>query len=237
MLTTLRTTVPTARPIRRAGAWCLGGGLLGIAEGIVTLSWPHQVTEEWFRYPFNTFWFVVAELAYALQHALLVGGGVALLLLPTVRASRAARIATRVAVAGLALLTVTELSALWLYDQAMDSTLTTVITSLFTLPTLLIGIGFTVAGVALMRQRGASHTGARWLPAAVLAPGIYTFAVFIPAINASDFVGRLGIIGWMLLFAVLGYGLTRLEGRASEGSASAPLPSPVMQRSKGNEFG
>lgn len=218
MLTTPLTTVSATRRVRRAGAWCLGGGLLGIAGVLVTLAWPHQVSEEWFSYPFDAFWFVIAELAYAVQHALLVAGGVALLWLPTVRASRAARIATRVAVAGLVLLVLTELSALCLHDQPMDSSLTTVITSLFTLPTLLIGVGFTVAGVALIRQRGADWAGAQWLPAAVLAPGVYTFVVFIPAINGPDFVARLGIGGWMLLFAVLGYGLTRLEGRGGSQS-------------------
>lgn len=204
---------PTSRKIRRAGAWCLGGGLLGIVEGIITLSWPKQVTEEWFAYPFDTFWFVIAELAYALQHALLVPGAVALLWLPMVRESRAARIATRAAATGLVLLIVTELSALSLYDQPMDSSRTTVITSLFTIPTLLIGVGFTVAGVAVIRQRDSEWVGPPWLPFAVLAPGVYTFVVLIPALNQSDFVARVGIGGWMLLFAALGYGLTRLEKR------------------------
>lgn len=216
MPTTQTTTVSTTRQIRRAGAWCLGGSLLGIAEGIVTLSWPTQVTEEWFAYPFNTFWFVIAELAYSAQHALLVPGAVALLWLPTVRASRAALMATRVAAVGLVLLIVTELSAISLYDQTMDSSLTTIITSLFTIPTVLIGAGFTVAGVALTRQRGADWAGAPWLPVAVLAPGVYTFVVLIPALNQSDFVGRLGISGWMLLFAILGFGLTRLEGSGAD---------------------
>lgn len=216
---TTATTVSTTRRVRRAGAVCLGGGLLGIVEGAITLSWPHQVTEDWFAYPFDTFWFVIAELAYALQHALLVPGAVALLWLPTVRASRTAWIATRVAAAGLALLVVTELSALSLYDQAMDSSLTTIITSLFTIPTVMIGGGFTVAGVALIRQRGADWAGAPWLPIAVLAPGVYTFLVLIPALNQSDFIGRLGISGWMLLFAVLGYGLTRLEGHGARSAA------------------
>jgi hypothetical protein len=181
----------------------------------VTLAWSPQVTEERFSYPFDAFWFVIAELSYVVQHVLLVAGGVALLWLPTVRASRAARIATRVAVAGLALLAAAELSTLSLYNAAMDSSLTTVITSLFMLPTLLIGGGFTVAGVALVRQGAAGGAGARWLPAAVLAPGAYVFVVFIPAINGPDFVARLGIGGWMLLFAALGYALTRLEGRGA----------------------
>lgn len=213
MSTTTSTRTPPVKSIRRAGALCLGGGLLGVAEVLVTLVWSPQVTEERFSYPFDAFWFVIAELSYVVQHALLVAGGVALLWLPTVLASRAARIATRVAVAGLVLLVVAELSTLALYDAARDSVLATVIETTFTLPTLLIGVGFTVAGIALVRQGAAGRAGVRWLPAAVLAPGVYVFAVFIPAINGADFIARLGIGGWMLLFAVLGYGLTRLEDR------------------------
>jgi hypothetical protein len=215
MPATQLTPFRTDRRVRRAGAWCLGGGLLGVAEVLATLAWSPQVTPDRFSYPFDAFWFVIAELCYVVQHVLLVAGGVALLLLPTVRASRAARIAIRVAAAGLALLAAAESSTLSLYDAAMDSSSTTVITSLFMLPTLLIGGGFTVAGVALLRQAAADGAGMRWLPAAVLAPGAYTFAVFIPAINGPDVVARLAIGGWMLLFAALGYALTHPEGRGA----------------------
>lgn len=201
--------------VRRAGAVCLGGGLLGVIEGVVTLAWSPQVPEERFSYPFDEFWFVIAELAYAFQHLLLVAGGVALLWLPVVRASRVALIATRVAVTGLVLLVVAELSALSLYDAAMDSSLTTVITSLFTLPILLIGVGLTVAGVALLRQGAEGGTRARRIAAAVLAPGVYTFVVLVPTVNLPDPVGRIGIGGWMLLFAVLGYALIRESREAT----------------------
>jgi hypothetical protein len=210
------STNPPRSRVRRAGALCLGGGLLGVVEGIITLSWSPQVPEERFSYPFDEFWFVIAELAYAFQHVLLVAGGVALLWLPAVRASRAARIATRVAVVGLVLLVIAELSALSLYDAAMDSTLTTVITSLFTLPILLIGVGLTVAGVALLRSGGTDATrAARRLPVAVLAPGVYTFVVLVPTVNLPDPVGRIGIGGWMLLFAGLGYALIRESREAA----------------------
>lgn len=134
MTTTPLTAVPIDRRICRAGAWCLLGGLLGVGQVAVTLAWPHQVTEARFSYPFDSFWFVVAELTYAAQHALLVAGGVAML----------------------------------------------------------------------------------WLPTAVLAPGAYVFLVFIPAVNGPDFVGRLAIAGWMLLFAVLGYGLTKVPSSHEE---------------------
>lgn len=210
----MRASVEGLR-VRRAGAVCLVGGLLGVVEGLVTLSWSPQVPEERFSYPFDEFWFVVAELAYAVQHVLLVAGGVALLWLPAVRASRTARTATRVAVGGLILLVIAELSALSLYDADMDSTLTTVITSLFTLPILLIGVGLTVAGVALLRQGAAERTRTRWLSVAVLAPGAYVFVVLVPLVNQPDPVGRLSIGGWMLLFAVLGYALIRESREAA----------------------
>lgn len=213
MPATLLTPVSAPRRVRRAGAWCLAGGLLGAVGVLVTLAWSPQVTEERFSYPFDAFWFVIAELSYVVQHALLVAGGVALLWLPAVRASRTALIAARAAVTGLVLLVVAELSALALYDAATDSALATVIATSFMLPTLLIGVGFTVAGVALVRQGAAGRAEVRWLPAAVLAPGVYVFVVFIPAINGPDLIARLGIGGWMLLFAVLGYGLTRMEDR------------------------
>jgi hypothetical protein len=201
----------TPTSVRRAGAWCLGGGLLGVAEGCVTLAWPDQVSEDRFSYPFSAGWFVVAELSYAIQHMLLVAGGLALLSLPAVRASATARRATQAAVAGLVLLVVMELSALSLYEADKDSTLATVIATLFLLPIMLIGVGLTIAGVALLRRGTAGWAGARWLPAAVLAPGVYVFLVLAPTVNMPDPAGRLGIMGWMLLFAVLGYGLTRLE--------------------------
>jgi hypothetical protein len=175
-------------------------------------------------------WFVVFELAYAAQHVLLVAGGAALLWLPGVRASRVARIATRAAVAGLILLVLIELSAISLYNSRTDDVLATVISSLFMLPTLLIGGGLTVAGVALLRQGHALWEGARWLPAAVLAPGVYTFVVFIPAINGPDFVARLGISGWMLLFAVLGYVLTgsRVAARDRDDDGPRMVPCPPL---------
>jgi len=213
MTTTASTRTPIVKSIRRAGAWCLSGGLLGAVEVLVVLAWSPQVSDERFSHPFSSPWYFVAEVSFALQHMLLVLGGLALLSLPAVRASATARIATQAAVAGLVLLVIMELSTLSLYEAAKDSTLATVIATLFLLPVMLIGVGLTAAGVALLRRGTAGWTGARWLPAAVLAPGVYVFVALAPTVNAPDPVGRLGIGAWMLLFAVLGYGLTRIDGR------------------------
>ena len=78
-------------------------------------------------------------------------------------------------------------------------------------PVLLIGISLVVAGTMQLRQDASAFAGARWLPVAILALGIYVFLPLTPAIAGSFTAGRLGIGGWMLLFAVFGYGLTQLE--------------------------
>jgi hypothetical protein len=78
-------------------------------------------------------------------------------------------------------------------------------------PVLLIGISLVVAGTTQLRRDASAFAGARWLTAAILALGIYVFSPLTPAIAGSFTTGRLGIGGWMLLFAVFGYGLTQLE--------------------------
>ena len=66
-----------------------------------------------------------------------------------------------------------------------------------------------------MRRGTAAWTGAPWLPALVLLLGLFVFVPLTPAIMGElggAFVsGRLAIGGWMLLFSVLGYVLTRIE--------------------------
>lgn len=213
MSTTIRIPTTTSRSVRRAGVWCLGAGLVGAAQAIIMLAWPAQVSDDRYSYPFAGFGFVVAQTSFFLQHLPLVVGVAALLWLPEARASRTARIAIGAAAVGLMLLTVLELVTIVAYDATTDSSLATLVNNLYGLPVMLIGAGLLVAGIALLRQGPAGWVGARWMPALVLVLGIYVFVPLTPAIMGSFTAGRLGIGGWMLLFAVLGYGLARLESR------------------------
>jgi hypothetical protein len=204
----------TAHQVRRAGAWCLAGGLLGAAQAATLLAWPHQVPESMFRYPMTTGWFVVAQLSFAAQHLMLLAGIIALLRVVAVHGSRAGRLAVTAAAAGMALLSLLELVAIWAYDVGQHSSRGNLVDDLYTVPVLLTGVGLVVAGVVAVRGR-SGWAGATWLPWVVLALGVYVFAALSWAIPASFMAGRLGIGGWMLLFAALGYGLTRLDPAAT----------------------
>ena len=212
MSTITRTPTTTSRSVRRAGVWCLGAGLVGAAQAIILLAWSPQVSDDRYSYPFTGFGFVVAQASFFLQHLPLVVGVVALMWLPATRASRTARIATGAAAVGLMLLTAMELITIVAYDAATDSSLATLINNLYGPPVILIGAGLIVAGIALLRQGTARWGGARWVPALVLLLGVYVFVPLTPAIMGTFTAGRLGIGGWMLLFALLGFGLTRLAG-------------------------
>ena len=210
MSTTTRTPTTTSRSVHQAGVWCLGAGLVGATQAIIMLAWSPQVSDNRYSYPFTGFGFVVAQMSFFLQHVPLVVGVAALLWLPATRASRTARIATGSAAVGLMLLAVDELITIAAYDSATDSSLATLVNNLYGPPVILIGAGLLVAGIALLRQGTARWVGARWVPALVLLLGVYVFVPLTPAIMGTFTAGRLGIGGWMLLFAVLGFGLTRL---------------------------
>lgn len=219
MPTATLTTISTSRSVRLAGFWCLAAGMLGAAQAAIVLAWSPQVPAGRFSYPFTGAGLALAQVSFFLQHLPLIAGVAALLLLPAVGASRAARIGTRTAVVGLLALAMNELVTITAYDAATDSHHATLVESLYGPPVLLIGIGLVIAGAALLRQGTAAWPGARWMPAVVLLTGVYVFVPLTPAIMGSFTSGRLGIGGWMLLFVVLGYGLIRLTDEAAVGIA------------------
>ena len=210
MSTTTLTQATTLRSVRRAGVWCLGTGLLGAAQAAVLLAWSPQVTDDRYSYPFTGVGYTVAQTSFFLQHLPLVAGVAVLLTLPALRASRTARVATSTAVVGLMMLAAMELIAVLARDEATESSTATLVNNLYGPPVIIIGAGLLVAGIALLRVGTAWWAGARWLPVLVLLLGVYVYVPLMPAIMGSFVAGRLGIGGWMLLFAGFGYGLMRL---------------------------
>ena len=204
MSTATLTGSTTGRPVRPLGIACLAGGLIGAAQGVVLALWQPQVGTEWYSYPLTPTGHVVAQVSFALQHLLLIAGLVALTRLPMISRNPAGRIGAAAAVAGMVLLTIQELVAITAKDVLADSSRATLVSSLYGIPTILIGAGLIVAGVTAMRAEPALRRDP-WLPGLVLATGVYVFVALTPSLMGSFVAARLGIIGWMLLFAALGW--------------------------------
>jgi hypothetical protein len=205
---TVQAQPTVAMGLQRRGRWCLVTALVGIAQGAVVLAWPHQVADARFSFPFTASWYVVAQATFFLQHiplALAVGG---LAAVPAVRRDKLAYRSMVVATIGLGLLAVLELVAMSAATTAEHSSLGTTINSLYGIPVLLAGGGLLVAGIVLLRRNVVD----RRLSWTLTAIGAFVFAGLTPAISTDSFVGgRVAIMGWMALFAVLGWMLQRSE--------------------------
>lgn len=216
MSTTTRTPPTTSRSVRRAGRWCVVAGVAGAVQAVILLAWPPQVPADRYSYPFTGLGFILAQASFFVQHLPLIVALAALMQLPAVRASRTGRIGTAAATLGLVWLTVNELITMVAFDAASDSAVATLVNTLYGPPIILIGVGLVVAGAALLRHAGRAFTATPWMPAVLLVLGLYVFVVLTPAIMGSFTAGRLGIGGWMLLFALLGLGLTRLPDEGQQ---------------------
>jgi hypothetical protein len=192
--------------LTRRGRWCIAAALVGIGQGAALLAWPHQVDTGRFSFPQSTSWYLVAQATFFLQHLPLIAAVGTLAALPAVRREKLAHRALVAATTGLGLLALMELLAMSAATTANDSTLGTVIGSLYSVPVLTSGVGLLLAGVVLLRR----HTLGRRLPWTLLALGIFVFVGLVPAIATDSFVGgRLAIMAWMALFALLGWAMQR----------------------------
>jgi hypothetical protein len=205
--TTTRIVRPAAaEDLTRRGRWCVAAGLIGIAQGAALLAWPHQVSESKYSFPLTSSGYVVAQATFFLQHLPLVVAVAAVAAVPAVRQEKVAHRALVVATFGLGLLALMELVAMSCATTATNSSLGTAIDSLYGIPVLLVGVGLLVASVVLLRR----HTMVRRLSWTLLASGVFVFVGLVPALATDSFVaGRLAIMAWMALFAVLGWAMQR----------------------------
>jgi hypothetical protein len=154
--------------------------------------------------------FITIQIWFVVQHLGLLAGQVALRKSGAAGASRTASAGHLIGLGGMALLTVTELLAISASESPYPSSRTDVLDALYGVSSIAIGVGLTMVGVAVARER--RWTGwSRWLP---LTLGIWVFIPMTPAMMAGFLPARLAITGWMLLYAALGWVLVREQGAA-----------------------
>ena len=188
---------------RRAGAVCLVAGVLGAESGLYLAVAEPRVPDSQFSYPLTAAGFVAIQLWFCVQHLGLLAGQVALRSSGVAGPGRAVAWGHGLGIAGMALLTLTELLAIAAADDPYPSSLTNVLDALYGVASLAIGVGLIIVGAAV--RRVGAWTGWRaWLP---LALGVWVFVPMTPAIMAGFLPARLAISAWMLLYAALGWAL------------------------------
>ena len=169
--------------------------------------YPAQVSEDMFSYPLTAGGFTVIQIWFFVQHLGLLVGIAALARAAVMAPSRSARWGSGLAVAGMALLAVTELIAITARNSTYPGDGTGLLDVLYGVSSVAAGVGLILAGLAV-RRRGR-WTG--WRRPVVLVAGIFVFVPMMPALMGPFILARLAITVWMLLFAALGYALWKAD--------------------------
>lgn len=214
----IATTTGARRSTRTAALLCLWAGILGAASGVFLAVVAPVVESTRYSYPLDATGFRLIQAWFVVQHVGLAIGLVGLERSGALGDGRVGRIGYWVALAGMAILTVTEAVAIGAAGMSTKTAFTGALGAGYGLSTTLLGIGLVMAGVAVARA-GRWQGWARFLP---LAMGIWVFVPMFPALVLSPNAGaRLAITGWMLLFALLGWALARPS--RTQGVAPAPV--------------
>lgn len=195
----------TGQSVRRLGTWCLWAGILGAASGIFLTVVQPSVDEEMYSFPLTATGFTVIQAWFFVQHLGLILGLLGLWRSGAAGTSRLGRWGVVSSVAGMLMLSVTELVAISAAQDPYPSSRTDLLDVLYGISTIVVGVGLILAGVAITRA-GKWSGWMRWLP---LVTGIYVFAPMTPAIMGPFVIARIAITVWMLMFAALGWALLK----------------------------
>jgi hypothetical protein len=163
-VTTQQLTVRTADEafVHRAGAACLGAGLVGAAAGIFLAVVPAQVGQDVYGYPLAAGPFAAIQVLFFLQHLALAVGLVGVWRARVLGPGRLGAWGLAGALAGMGLLAAVELAAIGAADAAYPSPRTDALDGLYGVSSVLIGIGMILAGVAVCAPAVGRDGGGRW---------------------------------------------------------------------------
>ncbi len=201
--------------VKAAGLLCLVGAVIGVIGGLVAAFIPPVVSPEWYRYPYAPAGYVAAQLVYLLNHVLLLVGMLGLARSGLAGSGVLGRIGLWLSIVGMAALSVCEIAALAFVDSLYPGPGTATMDAAFGIASIMIGIGMTMAGIAVVRA-GRSQGWRRYV---ILACGAAVFVIVVPGLMGSFLMARLAIVLWMMVFGAFGWALYMPVSEAESRSA------------------
>ncbi len=189
--------------VKMAGLLCLVGAVVGAIGGIVTGFIQPAVSSALYSYPYTPTGFLIAQVVFMLSHVLLLVGILGLAWSGAAGGSLTGRVGLWISVVGMVTLTLCEVGAMTLATSPYPGPGTGLMDTAFGVASILIGVGLTLAGVAVVRV--GKWTG--WHLFIPLICGVAVFVIVIPGVFGPFLAGRLVLAAWMLMFAALGWAL------------------------------
>lgn len=189
--------------VRTAGLLCLIGGATGVVSGVVLAFISPAVSPDLYSYPFTPTGFLVAQFVFMANHVLLLVGILGLARSGVVESGLLGRVGLWISVIGMAALTLCEVGAMTLATSPYPSPGTDFMDMAYGVASILIGVGLTLAGLAVVRA--GKWVG--WRRFVTLVCGVAVFVIVIPGVFGPFLAGRMAIVVWMLMFSALGWAL------------------------------
>jgi hypothetical protein len=155
--------------------------------------------------------FLLAQIVFMSNHVLLLVGILGLARSGVAGTELLGRVGLWISVVGMAALTLCEVGAMTLATSSYPSPGTDFMDMAYGVASILIGVGLTLAGLAVVRA--GEWTG--WRRFVPLICGVAVFVIVIPGVFGPFLAGRLVLAVWMLMFAALGWALYT-QARISE---------------------
>lgn len=204
-------SAPPTTAVVRAGYLCTFGAIVGVVGGLSLAVLEPVVGEESYSYPTGPVEFILFQLAFAVNHVLLLVGVLAVGWAGAYGQRRPGKVGEWIAVVSLAVFTLLELIAA---TQAYE-TYPTPVSPLLDIgyPALTIGllVGLMMLGVSVARER-RWWSWRRWTP---LATGLALGLLALPGLSIGFVWARIGISAWVATFIALGIALV-VEGKKDE---------------------
>src|SRR4028119_1038669 len=137
--------------VRTAGLLCLIGGVIGIVSGVVMAFIPPAVSPDLYSYPFTLTGFLVAQFVFMSNHVLLLVGILGLARSGAAGTGLLGRVGLWISFVGMAALTLCEVGAMTLATSPYPSPGTDFMDMAYGVASILIGVGLTLAGLAVAR--------------------------------------------------------------------------------------